>query len=93
MFADVLVYQNASINTFSSHFGFHSNVSPVESGAKGTFSRVRLKALDIDVKPTAPAATAPFWIKDTTLSRPVSMLSSNSKGEEDELTNTLSFLD
>ncbi|XP_048053763.1 protein-methionine sulfoxide oxidase mical2b [Megalobrama amblycephala] len=56
-----------------------SNVSPVESGAKGTFSRVRLKALDTDVKPTAPAATAPFWIKDTTLSRPVSTLSSNSK--------------
>ncbi|XP_051744974.1 protein-methionine sulfoxide oxidase mical2b isoform X2 [Ctenopharyngodon idella] len=56
-----------------------SNVSPVESGAKGTFSRVRLKAPDIDVKPITPTATAPFWIKDTTLPRPVSTLSSNSK--------------
>lgn len=93
MFVDVLVYKYTSINTFSSHFGFHSNVSPVESGAKGTFSRVRLKAPDIDVKPITPTATAPFWIKDTTLPRPVSTLSSNSKGEEDELTNTLSFLD
>ncbi|XP_067298928.1 protein-methionine sulfoxide oxidase mical2b [Pseudorasbora parva] len=56
-----------------------SNVSPVESGAKGPFGKVRLKAQDIDVKPTAPAATAPAWIKDKTLSRPVSTLSSNSK--------------
>ncbi|XP_077061370.1 protein-methionine sulfoxide oxidase mical2b [Siphateles boraxobius] len=58
----------------------NSNVSPVESGAKGPFGRVRLKALDPDVKPTAPAATAPSWIKDTkTSSRPASTLPSDSK--------------
>lgn len=78
---------DTSINT--SHFGFHSNVSPVESGAKGTFGRVRLKAPDADVKPTAPAATAPSWIKDNKTSpRPVSTLPSDSKGEEDKLAYT-----
>ncbi|XDV14605.1 hypothetical protein PO909_014835 [Leuciscus waleckii] len=58
-----------------------SNVSPVESGAKGTFGRVRLKAPDADVKPiTAPAATAPSWVKDNKTSlRPVSTLPSDSK--------------
>ncbi|RXN06423.1 MICAL 2 [Labeo rohita] len=56
-----------------------SNVSPVESGAKGPSGRVRLKALDISVEPTAPAAATPSWIKDKSLSRPVSTLSSNSK--------------
>ncbi|KAF4119023.1 protein-methionine sulfoxide oxidase mical2b [Onychostoma macrolepis] len=56
----------------------NSNVSPVESGAKGPSGRVRLKALDASVEPTAPAAAAPSWIKDKT-SRPASMLSSNSK--------------
>ncbi|XP_056119539.1 protein-methionine sulfoxide oxidase mical2b isoform X2 [Rhinichthys klamathensis goyatoka] len=60
-----------------------SNVSPVESGAKGPFGRVRLKALDTDVKPAAPAATAPSWIKDNkTLSRPVSTLASESKDND-----------
>ncbi|KAG1961242.1 protein-methionine sulfoxide oxidase mical2b isoform X2 [Pimephales promelas] len=60
-----------------------SNVSPVESGAKGSFGRVRLKALDTDVKPAAPAASAPSWIKDNkTLSRPVSTLSSESKDND-----------
>ncbi|XP_073689090.1 uncharacterized protein, partial [Garra rufa] len=56
-----------------------SNVSPVESGAKGPSGRVRLKALDTSVEPTAPAATTSSWIKDKSLSRPVSTLSSNSK--------------
>ncbi|KAK7166672.1 hypothetical protein R3I93_006433 [Phoxinus phoxinus] len=57
-----------------------SNVSPVESGAKGPFGKVRLKAQDTDVKTTAPAATAPSWIKDNkTSSRPVSPLMSDSK--------------
>lgn len=57
-----------------------SNVSSVESGAKGPFGRVRLKPLDTDVKPTAPAATMPSWIKDNkTSSRPVSTLPSDSK--------------
>uniref|UniRef100_A0A673KQU3 MICAL-like protein 2 n=1 Tax=Sinocyclocheilus rhinocerous TaxID=307959 RepID=A0A673KQU3_9TELE len=55
------------------------NVSPVESGAKGPSGRVRLKALDTSVEPTAPTAAAPSWIKDKTLSRPASTLSSNSK--------------
>ncbi|XP_016135113.1 MICAL-like protein 2 isoform X2 [Sinocyclocheilus grahami] len=55
------------------------NVSPVESGAKGPSGRVRLKALDTSVEPTAPTAASPSWIKDTTLSRPASTLSSNSK--------------
>lgn len=78
------------INTISPHFGFCSNVSPVESGAKGPSGRVRLKAPDTSVEPTAPAAAAPSWIKDKTLdktlnktSRPARTLSFNSKGEED----------
>ncbi len=54
----------------------------MESGAKGPSGRVRLRALDTSVEPTAPAAAAPSWIKDKT-SRPASTLSSNSKGEED----------
>ncbi|XP_026060373.1 protein-methionine sulfoxide oxidase mical2b [Carassius auratus] len=60
----------------------NSNVSPVESGAKGPSGRVRLKALDTSVEPTAPAAAAPSWIKDNTLnktSRPASTVSFNSK--------------
>uniref|UniRef100_A0A8C1LYW4 Mical-like 2b n=1 Tax=Cyprinus carpio TaxID=7962 RepID=A0A8C1LYW4_CYPCA len=68
----------------------NSNVSPVESGAKGPSGRVRLKAPDTSVEPTAPAAAAPSWIKDKTLdktlnktSRPARTLSFNSKGEED----------
>ncbi|KAL1282724.1 hypothetical protein QQF64_001527, partial [Cirrhinus molitorella] len=56
-----------------------SNVSPVESGAKGPSGRVRLKALDTSMEPTAPAAATPSWIKDKSLSRSASMLSSNSK--------------
>uniref|UniRef100_A0A8C1SBI1 Mical-like 2b n=1 Tax=Cyprinus carpio TaxID=7962 RepID=A0A8C1SBI1_CYPCA len=64
----------------------NSNVSPVESGAKGPSGRVRLKAPDTSVEPTAPAAAAPSWIKDKTLdktlnktSRPARTLSFNSK--------------
>ncbi|XP_043097709.1 protein-methionine sulfoxide oxidase mical2b isoform X2 [Puntigrus tetrazona] len=60
----------------------NSNVSPVESGAKGPSGRVRLRALDTSVEPTAPAAAAPSWIRDKTLNktaRPASTLSSNSK--------------
>uniref|UniRef100_A0A671LGV5 MICAL-like protein 2 n=1 Tax=Sinocyclocheilus anshuiensis TaxID=1608454 RepID=A0A671LGV5_9TELE len=72
-------------NSYLSQAGLkanNSNVSPVESGAKGPSGKMRLKALDTSVEPTAPAAAAPSWIKDKTLnktSRPASMLSSNSK--------------
>ncbi|XP_059409616.1 protein-methionine sulfoxide oxidase mical2b [Carassius carassius] len=56
----------------------NSNVSPVESGAKGPSGRVRLKALDTSGEPTALAAAAPSWIKEKT-SRPASTVSFNSK--------------
>ncbi len=54
----------------------------MEWGAKGPSARVRLRAAETSVEPTAPAAAASSWIKDKT-SRPASTLSSNSKGEED----------
>ncbi|XP_052442339.1 MICAL-like protein 2 [Carassius gibelio] len=57
----------------------NSNVSPVGSGAKDPSGKVRLKAHDTSVEPTAPTASAPSWIKDKTLSRPACTLPSNSK--------------
>ncbi|XP_056318478.1 protein-methionine sulfoxide oxidase mical2b [Danio aesculapii] len=56
-----------------------SNVPPLESNAKAPFGRVRLKALDTSVETTAPATTVPSWVKEKSLSRPVSTQSSNSK--------------
>lgn len=56
-----------------------SNVPPLESDAKAPFGRVRLKALDASVETTAPASSVPSWVKEKSLSRPVSTPSSNSK--------------
>ncbi|XP_059408107.1 MICAL-like protein 2 [Carassius carassius] len=70
---------NSSSQSLAGLKANNSNVSPVESGAKGPSGKVRLKALDTSVEPTAPTASAPSWIKDKTLSRPASTLPSNSK--------------
>ncbi|XP_016105008.1 protein-methionine sulfoxide oxidase mical2b isoform X1 [Sinocyclocheilus grahami] len=81
----MVTVENNNNNSYLSQAGLkanNSNVSPVESGAKGHSGKVCLKAPDTSVEPTAPAAAASSLIKDKTLnktSRPASTLSSNSK--------------